>query len=65
MRVEQLQTEIEALPPGDFERLRKWFIDKDWEKWDRQLESDVAAGRLDFLIDQALAAKSQSQLRDL
>jgi hypothetical protein len=65
MRVEQLQTEIEALPESDFARLRQWFIDRDWERWDRQLESDVAAGKLDFLLDEAASAKTQSLLREL
>jgi hypothetical protein len=65
MKVEQLQTEIEALPEKDFLRLRRWFAEKDWERWDRQLESDVAAGKLDFLLDEVSAAKVQGKLREL
>lgn len=65
MTVEQLQVEIEALPESDFARLRKWFIDRDWERWDRQLESDVAVGKLDLLLDEAASAKTQSLLREL
>jgi hypothetical protein len=65
MTVEQLQVEIEALPESDFARLRKWFIDRDWDRWDRQLESDVAAGKLDFLLVEAASAKTQSLLREL
>ncbi len=65
MKVEQLQREIEALPEKDFSRLRHWFAEKDWERWDQQLESDVAAGKLDFLIAEAAAAKVQEKLRDL
>jgi hypothetical protein len=44
MQVEQLQIEIEALPPTEFIRLRKWFAEMDWIRWDRQLETDIAAG---------------------
>ncbi|MFZ2357839.1 MAG: hypothetical protein WA040_00705 [Anaerolineae bacterium] len=65
MTVEQLQVEIDALPESDFARLRQWFIDRDWERWDRQLEIDVAAGKLDFLLDEAASAKAQSLLREL
>jgi hypothetical protein len=65
MKVEQLQTEIEALSDEDFVRLRKWFAERDWEQWDRQLETDVAAGKLDFLLDEASAAKAQDKLREL
>jgi len=58
MTVEQLQVEIESLPESDFAWLRKWIIDRDWERWDRQLESDVAAGKLDFLLDEAASART-------
>ena len=65
MQVEQLQKEIEALPERDFLRLSRWFAEKDWQRWDKQLESDVAAGKLDFLIEEALSAKQQGRLKDL
>lgn len=65
MTVEQLQVEIEALPESDFARLRQWFIDRRWERWDRQVEFDVAAGKLDFLLDEAASAKTQSLLREM
>lgn len=55
MQLEQIQHEIEALPRPDFMRLRKWFIERDWERWDQQLETDVAAGKLDFLAEHGLA----------
>ena len=63
--IEQLQADIEALPQENFVRLRKWFAQKDWQLWDQQLETDVAAGKLDFLLEEAMAAKSQGQLQDL
>lgn len=65
MQLEQLQVEIEALPPKDFIRLRKWFAEKDWESWEKQLETDVIAGKLDFLLEEALVAKKQGKLREL
>ena len=65
MKIEQLKLEIEALPENDFLRLRRWFAEKDWERWDRQLESDVAAGKLGFLLGEASAAKVQGELREL
>ena len=56
MAIERLQAEIEALSDEDFAQLRDWFLERDWERWDRQLEADVAAGKLDFLIDEARTA---------
>lgn len=64
-QVEQIQSEIEALSQEDFVRLREWFAEKDWLLWDKQLEVDIADGKLDFLLEEAMAAKSQGQLQDL
>ncbi len=65
MQVEQLKAEITMLTDEDFARLRRWFADKDWERWDRQLEADVAAGKLDFLLNEAKIAKKQNLLQEL
>lgn len=65
MRVEQLQLEIESLPRKEFMRLWRWFMQKDWDQWDQQLEQDVVAGQLDFLREEAMTAKQQGKLRDL
>ena len=42
---------FEALPETEFAQLRRWMADRDWERWDEQLEADVALGKLDFLLD--------------
>lgn len=63
--VEQIKAEIEALSPEDFVQLRKWIVEKDWELWDQQIEADSAAGKLDFLIEEAMAAKAEGKLREL
>ena len=64
-QVEHIQSEIEALSQEDFVRLREWFVEKDWLLWDKQLEVDIADGKLDFLLEEAMIAKSQGQLQDL
>ena len=38
-------------------RLRDWFAERDWERWDKQIEKDSEAGKLDFLIKEALNEK--------
>lgn len=63
--VEEIQAEIEALSQEDFVRLRAWFAQKDWLLWDKQLEADIAKGKLDFLLEEAMSAKSQEKLQDL
>ena len=64
-QVEQIQADIEALSQNDFVRLREWLAEKDWLLWDEQLEADAADGKLDFLVEEAMQAKSQGQLQDL
>ena len=56
---------IESLPKEDFYRLRDWILERDWEKWDREIEEDSKSGKLDFLIKQALDEKKQGLLEDL
>ena len=65
MLVEQIQMEIEALPKEEFSRLRRWFAERDWDRWEEQLEADEAAGKLDFLLEEAAAAKRNGTLSDL
>ncbi len=65
MGIEEIQVAIESLPPDQYVRLRQWFSERDWEQWDRQIEADVKAGKLDFLIKEALAEKARGNLREL
>ena len=64
-RVDAIKKAIETLPAEDYARLRKWFSEKDWRKWDKQIAADSRAGRLDFLVKEALGAKSKGKLRGL
>ena len=60
--IAEIKQAILALPDADYAGLRRWFSELDWEKWDRELEEDVAAGRLDFLKEEALEAKKNGTL---
>jgi hypothetical protein len=62
-RAEELELAVEALPEDEYRQFRSWFLERDWEKWDRQLEADVQAGKLDFLIEEALEGKRENRLR--
>jgi len=64
-KVDEIKAEIEALPRDDYAELRRWFTERDWEEWDAELEADSEAGKLDFLVEEALAEKRQGKLRDL
>ena len=62
-RLEKIQQEILALPETEYKQLRQWFSELDWEKWDREIEADSEAGRLDFLI--AEKKKKKGTLKNL
>jgi hypothetical protein len=64
-KLQELEQAITALPQGEYAALRQWFLQSDWEKWDLELQEDVHAGRLDFLIREAAEAKAQGNLRNL
>jgi hypothetical protein len=64
-RVEEIQVAIESLPYEEYIRLRQWFSERDWGKWDRQIEADSGSGKLDFLIEEALNEKAQGTLKEL
>lgn len=52
--VENIEHQVKALSPEELAAFRRWFLAYDWEAWDRQLEQDVAAGKLDALAEKAL-----------
>jgi hypothetical protein len=63
--VEQIAGAVKRLPKKDLARFRKWFADYDAAVWDRQLEQDAAAGRLDTLARQALRDHQSGRTREL
>ena len=64
-KVDEIKDAIEALPQEDYTQLRQWFSERDWQKWDKQIETDSEAGKLDFLIKEALDEKESGTLKEL
>jgi len=64
-RVEELEMAVDSLTPAEYSRFRRWFLDRDWEKWDQEIEEDAEAGRLDFLVREAAKARNSRKLSDL
>lgn len=54
-KVERLEQQIKLLSPEDLGELRRWFLEWDSDEWDRQIEGDAKAGKLDALAAAALA----------
>ena len=66
--VAEIKQAILALPKAEYAELVEWLYEKcecEWEEWDRQIEEDAKAGRLDFLAAEALEAKEYGKLTEL
>lgn len=53
--VEKLKQHIAKLDDNSFAKLRDWFFELDQAIWDKQIEADVKAGKLDLLGSEAIA----------
>ncbi|HEY7159271.1 MAG TPA: hypothetical protein VH575_35330 [Gemmataceae bacterium] len=51
--VQQIEDAVQRLSAEERAAFRAWFAEFDAAEWDRQLEADVSAGRLDWLIEEA------------
>ncbi|OGW00254.1 MAG: hypothetical protein A3I04_06475 [Nitrospinae bacterium RIFCSPLOWO2_02_FULL_39_110] len=65
LKIEEIEATIESLSEDEYARLREWFYERDWEKWDRQIEVDSESGKLDFLLREALDEKAKGNLKEL
>jgi hypothetical protein len=53
-KIEKIKQEVQAPSPEELVQFRAWFLEYDWAAWDRQIERDAQAGRLDDLAAKAL-----------
>jgi hypothetical protein len=64
-KVKDLERAVASLTAEEYREFRQWFLDRDWEQWDQQIAEDSRAGKLDFLVREALDAKQQGKLQEL
>ncbi len=62
--IEELEAAVQRLSPEDRAAFRAWFAEFDAHEWDRQIEKDVAVGRLDWLAAEALADQKAGRCTD-
>lgn len=60
-KVEAIEEQIERLSPDELAAFRRWYASFDAETWDRQLEADVKAGRLDAIAEKVLCDHTSGQ----
>lgn len=59
----EIEAAIEKLPSTDFGQLRDWIAERDQQLWDKQLEADIASGKLDRFADAAIVEFQSRQIR--
>ncbi|HEY3052548.1 MAG TPA: hypothetical protein VGK04_04080 [Thermoanaerobaculia bacterium] len=64
-KIEALEREVEKLSREELSAFREWFLEYDWKAWDRELEEDVAAGKLDKLGAEALEEHRLGKTKDI
>jgi hypothetical protein len=65
MSIEDLEKAIAALPPDQYVEFRAWFDEFEADRFDRNIERDAQAGKLDGLADQAIDDLRKSRAREL
>lgn len=53
-KIESIEAQIQTLSPEELARFREWFLEYDWAAWERQIERDASAGKLEDLAQRAL-----------
>ncbi|MFB2972532.1 hypothetical protein ACE1CD_26535 [Aerosakkonema sp. BLCC-F183] len=61
----EIEAAIKQLPENDVRKLAGWIQNYLNEKWDRQMEEDLATGKLNALIAKAEADIAANNVRDL
>ena len=61
--VDEIKKAAGALSVNEREELLSWLLDVD-DDWDREMARDAAAGKLDFLVEEARSAVREERLRD-
>ena len=63
--ISEIEIAVAKLSRQDLSAFRDWFQEFDADAWDRQLEADVSAGRLDMLAEEALRDLREGRCTDL
>ncbi|MFY9971672.1 MAG: hypothetical protein WAK41_19920 [Roseiarcus sp.] len=63
--LEDIEKAVTELPSDQLAKFRAWFDDFEAVRFDRRIERDAAAGRLDRLAEQALGDFRAGRAREL
>ena len=64
-KVQELENEVQQLSPDELAAFRDWFRKYDSDEWDKEIEADISAGRLDRFAEEAIAAHKAGRTREI
>jgi hypothetical protein len=64
-KVEHIEQQVASLTPEELASFRQWYASFDSDAWDRQIEADLKAGKLDALMAEAQAELEAGKAREL
>ncbi|MGD0025814.1 MAG: hypothetical protein ABSC37_14540 [Xanthobacteraceae bacterium] len=65
MTIEDIEKAVARLPPDQFAEFRAWFEQFEAARFDRKIERDVKAGKLDRLAHEAIDDFRKGRAREL
>ena len=65
MTIEDIEKAVAELPPDQLAQFRDWFERFDAARFDRKIERDAAAGKLDRFAEQAIDDFRKGRAREL
>ena len=63
--VERIENEIKQMTREELAGFREWFIRFDSNVWDKQIEMDIKAGKLDNLSAKAIKEHKLGKTREI
>jgi hypothetical protein len=63
--LEKIEAQVQTLSEKELYEFRRWFQEWDADAWDRQIEADAQAGKLDALAAEALAEYRSGSAREI
>ena len=64
-KLQKLEKEIKELNPSELVEFRNWFRNYDSDAWDKQIESDLKAGKLDKFAEEAIVEYDSGESEEL
>jgi uncharacterized protein (DUF433 family) len=62
---QQVLENYPTLNTRSLQAVRQWIFDVDYQRWDEQIERDIAEGKLDILAEEAISEFKAGQCREI